>query len=185
MKILLQGSMAITTGNTTVIANLGEADQVFPITEFSYDVDIAEELINKGVREEDDSTFTIPGNTIVMATYRPIFRRLEITPFSKEEGKLFFLNLQSDPDIKSRLEQVEQAAKNRSRQFVEDLHKVLELLPEDGATSQLVKHLEEAQWAQALLEIIAAIQVALPEKWEALSDLITPSGLAWLTGKLK
>jgi len=185
MKILLQGSVAITTGNTTVIANLGDADQVFPITELGYDVDIAEELINKGVREEDDSTFTMPGNTIVMATYRPIFRRLEIIPFNKEEGKLFFLNLQSDPDIKFRLEQVEQTAKDRSRQFVEDAHKVLDLLPEDGPTAELVRNLEKAGWSVAFKEILDAIQTALPEKWEALSNLITPVGLTWLSGKLK
>ncbi len=185
MKILLQGSVALTTGNTTVIANLGNVDQVFPITELGYTVDIAEELISKGVRDENDSTFTIPGKTIVMVTYRPIFRRLEILPFNKEEGKLFFLNLQSDPDIKSGLEQVEQAAKNRSRQFVEDAHKVFDLLPEDGPTAELVRNLEKAGWSIAFKEVIEAIQTALPEKWETLSDLITPGGLAWLSGKLK
>jgi len=185
MKIVAHGSITIITGHTTVIANLEKSDQIFPISEHDFRVEIAPDLIAKGVRLEDDFWIIIPGHTTVVVNTRSIFKRLEIVPFTKDETKNFFLSLVSDPDVASVVKQFGSTAKDRSHDFIEDINAVLDVLPEDGLATQLVKHLEGAQWAQAILEILDAIQIALPEKWQALSDLITPSGLAWLSGKLK
>lgn len=185
MKVLACGSITIISGHTMVIVNLEEVDQVFSIDSFNFNVEIAPDLIAKGVKLEDYYSICIPGHTTVVINTRPIFKRIEVVPLTKDEAKYLFLSFVSDPDMISAVKQFGSTAKNRSQNFIEDVNAVLDKLPENGPATQLLKHLEGAQWAQAILEILNAIQVALPEKWEALSGLITPDGVTWITGKLK
>lgn len=185
MKIYAHGSVTIVSGHTMVIVNLEEVGQVFPLVSLNFNVEIAPDLIAKGVNHQDPYSIYIPGHTTIVINTKPIFKRMEVVPLTKDEAKYLFLSLVSDPDLISAAKQFGSTAKNRSQNFIENVNTVLDELPEDGPATQLLKHLEEAQWAQAILEILSAIQVALPEKWETLSDLITSNGVTWLTGKLK
>ena len=188
MNIVTHGSISLSTGNTTLLVNLeGSARQIFPLpTDRDFLViEIAPDLIAKGVRREGLSSISIPSHTAVVLSQRPIFKRLEIIPLSKDDAQSFFWALFSDPDVTSAVKQLGSTAKDRSQGFIDDVHAVWNALPEGGPATQLLKHLEDAQWAQALLEILDAIETIHPEKWAAISSLLTPSGLDWIVRKIK
>lgn len=159
MNIVTHGSISLTTGNTVLLANLEPASQHFPLpTDQDFLViEIAPDLAAKGVRLEGSTSISVPAHTAIVLNQRPVFKRLEIIPLSKDDAQSFLWTLLSDPDVSSAVKQLGSTAKDRSQSFINDLNAVWNALPEDGPAIQLLKHLEEAQWAQAILEILDAM----------------------------
>ena len=152
----------------------GKQSQTYELPEGFNDVAIEKEL--KEVVTVEDGSLLIAGNTSVLVLLSPRFGRAE--------AKLFVMVAQSDPDVQKFIDQARAAFVSKVDSIFNELIRILDFIPENGPTAELVGQLEKLKWEDTLREILNALKLAYPGKWDDATGLLSKDTKSWLADKM-
>lgn len=182
MKITIQGIFSIASADMIAIGCAGKQSQTYELPEGFNDVAIEKEL--KEVVTVEDGSLLIAGNTSVLVLLSPRFGRAEVVRMTSEDAKLFVMVAQSDPDVQKFIDQARAAFVSKVDSIFNELIRILDFIPENGPTAELVGQLEKLKWEDTLREILNALKLAYPGKWDDATGLLSKDTKSWLADKM-
>jgi len=114
----------------------------------------------------------------------PRFGRAEVVRMTSEDAKLFVMVAQSDPDVQKFIDQARAAFVSKVDSIFNELIRILDFIPENGPTAELVGQLEKLKWEDTLREILNALKLAYPGKWDDATGLLSKDTKSWLADKM-
>ncbi len=183
MKFTFAGIVSVTTDNKTLVISQGAQKQLFPIPD-GFQVAIAPTLTEAGIIFEN-GFIVVTEKTALLLTKSEIFSRIEVTPASEKDAKLFFLAAQDDPDVLAFMEKAKAAYNQYSAEILSIVEKVHEQLPEDGETAKLYKYLSGANWKEAFKEVAAAFATTFPKQASLIAGILNEKGKTWMSDLAK